>query len=259
VRIKLIHWNEKEAKERAQVLVDADYTVDRRPFAPAVLKELIADPPDAFVIDLTRLPSQGRDLAIMLRKHGSTREVPLVFVEGAPEKVEKIQKLLPDATFTTWGGIRSALKKSPKGSKKDLVVPRSVFEAYAGAPLVKKLGIKPGMTLALVNAPNDFEQTLGKLPRDVNLRKGARGRADIAIWFARSKEDLEGRMKKIAGLIDENGRLWIAWPKKASGLKSDLSQQVIRRQGLAIGLVDYKVCSIDATWSGLLFTWRKRR
>jgi hypothetical protein len=108
----------------------------------------------------------------------------------------------------------------------------------------------------LIGAPEGFEDTLGRLPEEASVRRGARGKCDLAIWFARSQAEVEGRVVRL-GEFTGAGGLWIAWPKKASGVPSDLTQVAVRRIGLDSGLVDYKVCSIDETWSGLRFTRRK--
>jgi hypothetical protein len=119
------------------------------------------------------------------------------------------------------------------------------------------LGIKPGQVLALVSAPSDFEATLGELPDGVSIRKRATDAADLAIWFTKSRRDLEGRIAGMAAKVGDGG-LWIAWPKGSSGVATDITGNDVRRVGLAAGLVDYKVCAIDETWSGLKFARRKR-
>ena len=129
---------------------------------------------------------------------------------------------------------------------------------YSGTPLAKKLGIKQDTTIILVGSPQGFETTLGPLPEGVTLRKQARGRCDLIVWFAKSRKDLEQRVKQMGDLAGKGG-IWIAWPKQASGAKSDLTQAIVRGCGLAAGLVDYKICSIDETWSGLKFTKRKTK
>jgi hypothetical protein len=136
------------------------------------------------------------------------------------------------------------------------VAPRSAFAAYAGKPLVEKLGVKANSVVALVNAPAGFADTLGELPEGATLHENTRDPRDLTIWFTRSREELQDEILAMATWAGQ-GPLWITWPKKASRLASDLSQQVVRETGLASGLVDYKICSIDATWSGLLFTQRK--
>ena len=132
----------------------------------------------------------------------------------------------------------------------------SSLDGYSGTPLPKKLGIKPGCVLALLGAPDDFELTLGELPDGVEIQRGALDGCDLAIWFPASQGELRARAAEMGQGFGAGG-LWIAWPKKASGILSDLSEPMVREVGLANGLVDYKVCAIDATWSGLKFARRK--
>ena len=126
---------------------------------------------------------------------------------------------------------------------------------YSGTPLVKKLGIKPGSGLLLISAPNGFERELVGLPDAVRVATRSNGTHDLIIWFVTRRGDLE---TKIAGVEKAMGSgLWIAWPKKASGMPTDLVEDLVRNAGLAHGLVDYKVCAINETWSGLKFARRK--
>ena len=257
-RVRLIHWKASEAEERAEWLRSAGYEVTWGALTPAGLQKLRENPPNAVVIDLSRAPSQGRDLALSLRKRKSTRYVPLVFVDGDTKKVAGIKELLPDAVYTTWDEIRISLEQAIDSPPSDPVVPDSVFAAYAGTPLPKKLGIKADSVVALVGAPEGFEETLGELPEGVVVHRTTDERPDVALWFVRSREVLGGHIEEMVAFADRGG-LWIVWPKKSSGIASDLSQIVVRKVGLAAGLVDFKVCSIDQTWSGLRFTRRKRR
>ena len=257
-RIRLIHWKQEEADERARQLTRAGHEVDCSPLDTRSLRALKAEPPDAILIDLARIPAQGRDLGVMLRRTPSTRCVPLLFVGGDPAKVERVRNLLPDAAYTSWRAVRGSIRRSLRQGAADPVVPDSTFAAYAGTPLPKKLGIKPGSVVALIGAPEEFERTLGPLPEGAVLKEGARGRCDLVVWFARSRREVERRVRRLGEFAGPDG-LWIAWPKKASGVSSDLSQAVVRQTGLSADLVDYKVCSIDETWSGLRFTPRDRR
>jgi hypothetical protein len=127
---------------------------------------------------------------------------------------------------------------------------------YSGTPLPKKLEIKEDTRVATVGAPADFAGTLGQLPRGARLLRGVAAAHDLTIWFVTSRRQLEGDLRKIAPARGE-GSLWIAWPKKASGVKTDVTEDVLREVILPLGLVDRKVCAIDATWSGLLFSWRR--
>jgi hypothetical protein len=254
--VRLIHWNAEEAKERARRLQALGYQVVHSMMNPVGLREMRQNPPDAIVIDLSRLPSQGRDLGMNIRKYKSTRHVPLVFIGGDPEKVKAIKKVLPDATYTSWEGIKYSLEHTIENPPSDPVAPASVFDVYKGTPLQTKLGLKPNSVVALIGAPEGFDETLGELPEGVTVRKQTRGNADLTLWFTKSKQDLEKRIEKMVQFIGE-GYLWIIWPKKVSKVKTDLSQVVVRKIGLDSGLVDFKICSVDATWSGLCFTRRK--
>jgi hypothetical protein len=131
-----------------------------------------------------------------------------------------------------------------------------VTAGYSGTPLSRKLGIKPGHRLALLAAPPDFEATLGALPDGVALRRDGRATADVVVAFTTEAADLERRFPALARRIPPDGGLWIAWPKRASGVPTDLSENIVREIGLAVGLVDNKVCAIDETWSGLRFVYR---
>lgn len=255
-RVRLLHWNRTEAAERARQLRSAGFEVIHEPLDAAGLRALRQDPPSAVVIDLGRAPSQGRDVALGLRKYTATRNVPLVFVGGEPKKVGRVKELLPDAVYTTWEDVGRSLEQAITHPPAEPVVPKSVFDAYAGTPLAKKLGIKANSVVALVGAPERFEETLGELPEGASLQRGVCERCDLTLWFVTAKEDLEARIVEI-GSWCEGGGLWIVWPKKGSGVASDLSQTVVREIGLASGLVDFKVCAVDATWSGLRFTRRK--
>jgi len=129
---------------------------------------------------------------------------------------------------------------------------------YSGTPLPKKLGIKPGARLALVNAPPDFAKTLGTLPPDVTPQPLGRGRGpyDVIVLFARSARELSAALPTACARLAPAGGLWIAWLKKTSGIPTDLTDAEVRGSGLAAGLVDNKVCAIDETWSGLRFVKR---
>jgi len=129
---------------------------------------------------------------------------------------------------------------------------------YSGTPLSKKLGIKPGHRVALLNAPDGIQQTLGELPEAVELLTDSRSGPglDVIIFFTTELSDLKMRFNAIAKRLTPSGGFWIAWPKRASGVATDLTEDIIRVVGLDAGLVDNKVCAIDETWSGLRFVIR---
>jgi hypothetical protein len=126
-----------------------------------------------------------------------------------------------------------------------------------GTPLAKKLGIRPGDRVALLHAPDRFElETLGELPPGVSLRRRARGPLDVIVAFTGERSALDRGLESWRRALDPAGGLWIAWPKRSSGVPTDLSDGSVREAGLATGLVDNKVCAIDATWSALRFVVR---
>ncbi len=253
----LIHWNAEEAKSKATVLRRSGFkTTHILPRGMPSLRVIAEKPPSVVIIDLSRLPSQGRDIAIILRKNGKTRNVPLVLVGGERDKIAGIRKHLPDATYASWSTIRSSLKRALVRPKTELVVPKSALAGYSGTPLPKKLGILRGLTVALIDAPDEFEQTLGRLPEGVKLLRDPRGTQTLTLWFTTSLHDYQSHIRNIAALTE---RVWIIWPKHSSGVQTDLSERNVREVGLSVGLVDYKVCAVDARWSGLLFTHRKTK
>jgi hypothetical protein len=129
---------------------------------------------------------------------------------------------------------------------------------YSGTPLIKKLGIKPGLTVAFVNPPADFVRGL-ELPAEITLcSPRSSAQLDFVLLFVKSKHELATKFPVSARRLKPDGMLWVSWPKKASGWQSDLTENVVRDLGLSEGLVDVKVCAVDDVWSGLKFVFRLR-
>jgi hypothetical protein len=126
----------------------------------------------------------------------------------------------------------------------------------SGTPLTKKLGITEGSTLALVGAPPDV---IDDLPPGVRVRHRARGAADVVVAFFTERRELERRMDALGKIVFPSGGLWVAWPKRSSGVATTVNEDVVRELALPLGLVDNKVCAIDDTWSGLRLVWRRER
>jgi hypothetical protein len=123
---------------------------------------------------------------------------------------------------------------------------------YSGTPLPSKLGIKPGHRVLLLRAPDGFEATtLGALPDTVSVARRARGSADVIVAFFTRRAELARRLPALRERMDPAAGLWIAWPKRASGVETDVTEDVVRELALSNALVDNKVCAIDSTWSGL--------
>ncbi len=127
---------------------------------------------------------------------------------------------------------------------------------YSGTPLPKKLGIREGSRVAVVSAPDGFTRVLGPLPAGVDLRTDARGRCDVVVFFVTRRAELARRFPSFVRALHTDGGLWVSWPKKTSGVATDLGFDAVQQVGLHAGLVDNKVCAIDGTWSGLRFVRR---
>jgi Protein of unknown function (DUF3052) len=131
------------------------------------------------------------------------------------------------------------------------------MSGYSGTPLPRKLGIREGDRVGAFKAPDGFAETLGEMPDGAVVMNGARGKVDVAVAFFTRRADLESRLEALRRAIEPDGGLWIAWPKRSSGVETDITEDTIRDVALPTGLVDNKVCAIDDTWSGLRLVVRR--
>jgi hypothetical protein len=122
---------------------------------------------------------------------------------------------------------------------------------YSGTPLPKKLGIKPGYSVVLLNAPSGYKKTLGEVPDGVKFATSIASEHNLIHIFTASRKELEKELPRLARKIAQDGMIWVSWPKKASGAKTDITEDTVRDTALALGLVDVKVCAVDEIWSGL--------
>jgi hypothetical protein len=263
-RVWLVHWNAAEAAGRARELAAAGYLVVRdQTWSSAALSRLKKILPSAIIVDLSRVPSRGRDLIAAIRSHAAMLRVPIVLVgddsDGAARRPKSdalgaIRTIAPDAVSGTWARIDATLRRAianpPHGN-----VRQSVFAAYAGTPLPKKLGIKANAVVALVNAPAGIAETLGKLPEGAQLVRDARGARGLTLWFVASHAELAARVGAMCGFA-AGGGLWIIWAKRGAAADGGLSQAMVREAGLSAEMVDFKISRIDETWAGLRFTRR---
>jgi len=127
---------------------------------------------------------------------------------------------------------------------------------YSGTPLVKKLGIKEGFRVSLVGAPEGFRDELDGLPNGVTFVTSVQTKLDFCLFFTKTRSELTQNFSRLSAKLTPTGMLWIAWPKRASGVATDLSDSVVREIGLNAGLVDVKVCAVNEIWSGLKFVIR---
>ena len=256
--VRLVSWKPELAKERARLLKRPGLRVDASPVnTGGVIGQVRARMPAGVVIDLDRLPSYGREVAVALRQSKTTRHLPILFAGGADEKVEAIRRELPDAFYASWPRVPRMLERALTNAPREPVQPGSHMQRYAGSSLVKKLGVKPGAKVALLGAPEGFEQQIGDLPEGVELESRMGRQTALALWFVRSRRDLE-EVGFISARLPDGSSIWIIHPKQTSRFKVDFNQNDVREAGLAAGLVDYKVCAVDADWSGLKFARKKK-
>jgi len=255
-RVRVIHWKAAEAAPLLEVCRSAGFDVEYlERDGGAICRAIRANPPDVVVIDLTRLPSHGKEVAVWLRGPKSTRDIPIVFVDGVPEKVNAIRELLPDATFCEQGKVPAAIKLQAR--TRNLVVPFGMMERAREKSAAQKLGITAGSSVASVEPPRDFPELLGELPDSVEFCEDD---APTTLWFVHDRESLLENLRRMR-LLAPRTRLWLLWRKGAKGAKAfsgaGLTQNSLREMTREVGLVDYKICSVDDRWSAMLFARKK--
>ena len=128
---------------------------------------------------------------------------------------------------------------------------------YSGTPLAKKLGYKPGFRACVRNAPGNYSDLVDPLPEGVVVSSRFRSNIDLLHFFTKSRSELEHTLSGLIPMIRQDGMIWVSWPKKASKVETDLTENTIRDAALPLGLVDVKVCAVDEVWSGLKLVIRK--
>ena len=128
---------------------------------------------------------------------------------------------------------------------------------YSGTPLAQKLGMKPKMRVVVINAPSNYWLLLGKFAKDIQFTNRIGAGANFVHLFAKRRSDLQRQLNRLRTKIADAGVLWVSWPKKSSGVKTDITEDVIRAVALPLGFVDIKVCAVDETWSGLKLMIRR--
>jgi CheY-like chemotaxis protein len=246
VRVVVVHYEAAEAaaladRLRREGIAAEPYTA----LGTRGFRQLSAAPPDAILIDLIRMPSYGRAMGGMLRKTKSTRAIPIVFLEGDPEKTDRVRELLPDAGFTSLPRLAPALRRAVRTAPAEPVVPES-REVPAG----QKLRIPEGATVSLIGAPEGFEAVLGGA-RVTRSRGG-----EVVLLFARTAAAIGRELPGLAKMLPGR-RLWVLWPKRTSRAAGDLSLPRIHDACAPLGLVAYKTCSVDATWSAAAVSRRR--
>ena len=228
-----------------------EYSAENAPYVARVIRETL---PDAIVIDLSRMPSHGRELAFAIRGRKYTRGIPIVFVGGDPAKVEAIRAQLPDATYTTVKGLARAITAACKKRVANPVKPPTVTERYGSRTIAQKLGIKEGTAAGLYDAPRDYAATIGPLPADVELIEEPEDVQPVTLWFVRDPRGYRESLRRMRAIAPKT-KLWVIWPKGANnGLNGNSGPRIRHRRR---GLVDYKICAVGESWSGMVFAVRK--
>jgi hypothetical protein len=251
----MFHFRPEEAGPLLEACRAGGFKVEFEPGGYTTLARAIrTTPPDAVLIDLSRMPSHGREIACALRNTKYARHIPLVFVGGEPEKVEAIRKLIPDAEFTTVKTVAAGIKRATAKKNMNPVVPPDSMDRYSGRTTAQKLGIKEGMTVAVFNPPRDYASALGALPADVELVEDPDDLHPLTLWFVTDPREYRaalGAMRRLAGKT----KLWVIWHKATAG--GNLTDKIVREFGNEVGLVDYKICAVDKRWSGMAFAVKK--
>jgi hypothetical protein len=238
--VVVIHRQPDEAAEVAGRLRDRG--IEARPYlSPGTrgFRGIRAEPPSAIVIDLRRMPSYGRALGGLLRENKSLRAIPLVFIAGDPKKTAEARRLLPDAVFAEWSDVPAAIERAIREAPAEPRAPRPSKRSVA-----QKLGITAETVLAKLNAPADFDMPCGRLTKRA-------GEAEVVMFWAKSEAALARELPRLAPFATKGRRVWLLWPKRTSGVATDLTMPKVRAVAVSEGLIDYKVCAVDATWSAM--------
>jgi hypothetical protein len=249
--VRVFHQRASEAQPLLRLLRGAGYRVlyDATPGSKTV-REIKEEGTSAIVIDLSRLPSHGRNIGSWVRGSKGIRHIPLIFVGGDPAKVVAIREEIPDAAYTSIKKLPAALKRAK--APREPVIPRQMMESVAGRTNAQKLGILENARVALIDPPRDYERVIGAMPEGATCVENPP--ASVALWFAHDPGELEAALPRYRALAAKS-KLWIVWPK---GRRDGFNGDFVRARALKVGLVDYKICSLNESWSAMLFAVKKK-
>ena len=233
--VRLFHWRANEAETLISMLREAGYHVLYRPStqAPSV-REIKEAATCAIVIDLSRLPSHGRNVGAWVRGSKSIRHTPLIFVGGDPVKVAAIRKEMPDAGYVSPERMIAALNGAKR--PKNPIVPKQMMQSDPQRTTAQKLGIRDGMNVGLIDPPGDYMRVIGTLPAGVNLEEDSSA-CPMTLWFAHDPVEFATSLRS-RRVLASKGPLWIVWQK---GRRDGLNGNFVRECALGVGLVDYKI------------------
>jgi hypothetical protein len=259
--VRLICWKEETAQQHAKEIAKLGYRVEASSLhgSSAFITHFRSLNPAVVAIDLDRLPSHGREIAIVLRSSKTTRHLPIVFAGGVKEKVARLQAELPDAVFTSWEKIAGGLKMAITSPPMEHVQLTPHMRRWHDSALTRKLGISANMKVALIGGAEDgMDEIVGELPEGASIGQRIGSGTQLVLYVVHSLRELDGAVDHAQSHLPEGASFWIIHPKTTARLRSDFNQNDVRELGLAGGFVDYKVCAVDAQWSGLKFARRKR-
>jgi hypothetical protein len=250
--VRVFHQRHSEAEGLLRLLRKEGYRVlfDSTPGTKTV-REIKEDGTSIIVIDLSRVPSHGRDIGSWVRGSTGIRHIPLVFVGGDPVKVAAIRQEIPDANYTSYEELPAALRLAKAPTKP--VVPRQMMQSAPGRTNAQKLGIQEHSQVLVIDPPSDSERIIGAMPDGAVFVESPP--ASVTLWFVHDAGEFEATLPRRRVLASKS-RLWIVWPK---GRRDGFNGDFVRARGLKVGLVDYKICSLNEKWSGMLFAVKRSR
>jgi hypothetical protein len=252
MRVRVFHWKAEEAQPLLSLLKAAGHSVDYSEPVSSY-KEVRTSPPDAIVIDLSRLPSHGKEVAVFLRGSKATRHIPIILVGGEPEKIEGVRKVLPDAVYTPMSRLRSALRSAIANPPTNPLKPAQMMDRYGSRTTVQKLGIKENSRVFVVDPPSGYARAIGELPVGASFEEESPEGCKLALWFVHGIPEFHAALPRMRALA-AHSRLWILWRKSS---KDGPNGNIVREGAVAFGLVDYKICSINEAWSAMAFAVKK--
>ncbi|HEX4133518.1 MAG TPA: hypothetical protein VHY84_02755 [Bryobacteraceae bacterium] len=253
-RVRIVHWKPEQAGTLIEACRACGFEVEYEDVrGNVIMKQIRANPPDAIVIDLTCRPSHGREVAVYLRNTKYARHIPLIFVDGEPEKVEIVRRLLPDAVFTARRRVCAAVKSACAKPVAAPARPPGIMERYGSRTVAQKLGIKEGSTVAVIDAPRDYVAALGELPANVEIVEDPYSPQSVTLWFVRDARAYQAAMRGMRTIAAQS-KLWVVWRK---GVPGGLTDRLVRAAAVDAGLVDYKICALNEQWSAMAFARRK--
>jgi hypothetical protein len=245
-RAILLHWKAEEIKDLAQRL----HGIDVLPYAPVSgegMKGLAEySVPDALVVSLDRIPSHGHAVAWHYHSRTATRHVPIVFVGGEADKVAKVREAMPFAIFCSWETAAESVRTAVANpGAVPLAAPKPIS---SNRPMHAKLGLKPGMRIALIGAPAELHRLVPDLDFDVDIVEEPDARTEASFWFVRSASEVDDGLAWIAPRLGPKPRLWVFY-RKGKGV----TWQSLSEAALPYGLAQFKILSLNAEWTGTGF------